>query len=164
MKWTEFLLPTILVWLSQLLFIDLFAIGTIRPDFLLILVIYFSISNGRFIGTALGFLLGLLIDISGAAIFFGLSLLTYTITGYLAGNLKGLYNNISPIYFMIFWILILFFHFFIFCIVVYQDIWVINKSMFLAKWIGTSGFTILFIVILQFFYPFNKLKNVKRYC
>ena len=161
MKWTEFLIPTILVWLSQLLFIDLFAIGTIRPDFLLILVIYFSISNGRFIGTALGFLLGLLIDISGAAIFFGLSPLTYTITGYLVGNLKGLYNNISPIYFMIFWILILFFHFFIFCVVVYQDIWVINKSMFLARWIGTSGYTILFIVILQFFYPFNKLKNVK---
>lgn len=161
MKWTEFLIPTILVWLSQLLFIDLFTIGTIRPDFLLILVIYFSISNGRFIGTALGFLLGLLIDISGAAIFFGLSPLTYTITGYLAGNLKGLYNNISPIYFMIIWILILFFHFFIFCIVVYQDIWVINKSMFLARWMGTSGYTILFIVILQFFYPFNKLKNVK---
>ena len=114
MKWTEFFLPTILVWLSQLLFIDLFAIGTIRPDFLLILVIYFSISNGRFIGTALGFLLGLLIDISGAAIFFGLSPLTYTITGYLVGNLKGLYNNISPIYFMIFWILILFFHL-VFC-------------------------------------------------
>ncbi len=161
MKWTEFLLPTILVWLLQLLFIDLFAIGTIRPDFLLILVIYFSISNGRFTGTALGFLLGLFIDISGAAIFFGLSPLTYTITGYLVGNLKGLYNNISPIYFMIFWILILFFHFFIFCIVVYQDIWVINKSMFLARWIGTAGYTILFIVILQFFYPFNKLKNVK---
>ena len=161
MKWTEFFFPTALVWVSQLLFVDLFSIGTIRPDFLLILVIYYSISNGRFFGTALGFLLGLLIDISGAALFFGLSPLTYTITGYLAGNLKGLYNNISPIYFMIFWILILFFHFFIFCLVVYQDIWVIDKNMFFARWIGTSIYTISFIMILQFVYPFNKLKNVK---
>ena len=161
MKWTEFFLPCVLVWVSQLLFIDLFAIGTIRPDFLLILILYFSISNGRFTGTALGFLMGLLVDISGAAIFFGLSPLTYTITGYIAGNLKGLYHNISPIYFMIFCMLILFFHFFIFCIVLYQEIWIINKSMFFARWIGTSIYTILFIMILQFLYPFNKFKNVK---
>lgn len=161
MKWTDFLVPSVLVWVLQLLFIDLFTIGTIRPDFLLILVMYFSISNGRFIGTALGFSLGLLIDISGAAIFFGLSPLTYTITGYLSGNLKGLYNNMSPIYFIIFWILILFFHFFIFCMVIYQDIWVIDKSMFLLRWVGTSIYTIIFILILQFLYPFNKFKNVK---
>ena len=161
MKWTDFLVPSVLVWILQLLFIDLFTIGTIRPDFLLILVMYFSISNGRFIGTALGFSLGLLIDTSGAAIFFGLSPLTYTITGYLSGNLKGLYNNMSPIYFIVFWILILFFHFFIFCIVLYQDIWVIDKSMFLIRWFGTSIYTIIFILILQFLYPFNKFKNVK---
>ena len=90
MKWTEFVIPSISVWVLQLLFIDLFSIGTIRPDFLLILVLYFSISNGRFIGTALGFILGFFLDISGSCNFFGLSPLIYSITGYLAGNLKGL--------------------------------------------------------------------------
>jgi rod shape-determining protein MreD len=149
------------VWIFQLLFNDLLAIGTIRPDFLLILVLYYSISNGRFIGTSVGFILGLLLDLSGSAIFFGLSSLTYSITGYISGNLNGLYIKISPFYFTALWILILLFNFFIFCIIFYQDIWIVDKNMFYVRWLGTSVYTISFVLILQFLYPFNKLQNVK---
>jgi rod shape-determining protein MreD len=113
MKWTEIFFPFIFVWIIQLLFVDLLSIGTVRPDFPLIIILYFSVKQGRFAGVLSGFLFGLLIDLSGSAMFFGLSSLTYTIVGYISGNLKGVYNKISPILFTTSWVLVVFFQFLI---------------------------------------------------
>ena len=73
MKWIEFILPGIMVWLTQLLLVDFLSINTVRPDFLIILVLYWSIKHGKSVGTLYGFIIGLSVDLSGTASFFGLS-------------------------------------------------------------------------------------------
>lgn len=161
MKWTELYFPFIFVWIVQIFFVDLLTIGTIRPDFPLILMLYLSVKHGRFIGVLSGFIFGLLIDLSGSAMFFGLSSLTYTVIGYLSGNLRGVYNKVSPILFTTSWVLVVFFHFFIFCLVQYQELWFFNNGLFWSKWFGTSIYSLSFLIIFQFLLPLNKITNVK---
>ena len=157
MVWTEILLPGVIVWLVQLIISDLLAIGNVRPDFIVILVLYWSVKNGRFFGIISGTIAGLIIDLTGSAMFFGLSPLIYSITGYLGGNLHGANIKLNTLYFSISWITILLFQFLIFCAVHYQSVWVIDQQVFLGKWFGTSFYTIGFTGILQFIYPLNKL-------
>ena len=73
MKWTDYIIPGVFVWLMQLILSDFLAIETVRPDFPVILILYWSVKYGRAVGTVSGFLLGLLVDLSGTATFFGLS-------------------------------------------------------------------------------------------
>ncbi len=157
MKWTDFIFSGLLIWLAQLLLADFLSIGSIRPDFLVILVLYWSIKYGRTIGTISGFLIGLLIDLSGTASYFGLSPLIYSVTGYLGGYLMGTYSRLNPIYFSISWVAILTLQFLIFCVVQYQDIWIINPQLFWAKWLGTTIYTLSFSGILQVIYPLHKI-------
>ena len=157
MKWTDFIFSGLLIWLTQLLLVDLLSIGTIRPDLLVILVLYWSIKYGRTIGIIAGFLIGLLIDFSGTASYFGLSPLIYSVTGYLGGYLKGTYSRVNPIYFSIYWVAILIFQFLIYCVVQYQDILITNPQLFWAKWLGTTIYTLSFAGILQVIYPLNKI-------
>lgn len=157
MKWTDFIFSGLLIWLAQLLLADFLSIGTIRPDFLVILVLYWSIKYGRTTGTIAGFLIGLLIDLSGTASYFGLSPLIYSVTGYLGGYLMGTYSRLNPIYFSISWIAILIFQFLIFCVFQYQDIWIINPQLFWVKWFGTTIYTLSFAGILQVIYPLHKI-------
>lgn len=158
MNWSSFFISGILVWLLQLTLADLLMIDTIRPDFIGILIIYWSVKNGRFVGTLSGMIFGIIFDLSGTANFFGLSPLIYTITGYLSGNLKGMYSKINPLFYNFFWVTILLLHFFIFCIVNYQEILIVDIDLFFGKWIGTSIYTISFMVILQFVFPLNRIK------
>ena len=157
MKWTDFIFSGLLIWLTQLLLVDFLSIGTIRPDLLVILVLYWSIKYSRTIGIIAGFLIGLLIDFSGTASYFGLSPLIYSVTGYLGGYLKGTYSRLNPIYFSISWVAILIFQFLIYCVVQYQDILMTNPQLFWAKWLGTTIYTLSFAGILQVIYPLHKI-------
>jgi len=157
MNWTKIILTGAIVWFMQIIVADLLAIDSVRPDFVVILILYWSIKYGRFFGIISGTVLGLIFDLSGTANFFGLSPLIYTITGYISGNLHGVYTKLNPFYFSISWIIILCFQFLIFCSVQYQDIWVINQKIFFGKWIGTSIYTIAFTGILQFIHPLHRL-------
>ena len=157
MKWTDFIFSGLLIWVVQLLLADFLSIGTIRPDFLVILVLYWSIKYGRTIGIISGFLIGLIIDFSGAASYFGLSSLIYSVTGYLGGYLMGTYSRLNPIYFSISWVAILIFQFLIFCVVQYQDIWMVNPQLFWAKFLGTTIYTLSIAGILQVIHPLHKI-------
>ncbi|MBT3179947.1 MAG: rod shape-determining protein MreD [Candidatus Marinimicrobia bacterium] len=157
MKWSNFFITGIFVWLIQLLLADFLAIQTIRPDFIAILVLYWSIRYGGAFGTVAGFLIGLLIDLSGSVSFFGLSPMIYSMTGYLGGFLMGQYSKLNPFYFSISWILILSLQFFIFCVVQYQEIWAINPQQFFGQWVGTTLYTLCFAGIFQFIYPIHKI-------
>ena len=157
MKWTNYIIPGLFVWLMQLILSDFLAIETVRPDFPVILILYWSVKYGRAVGTVSGFLLGLLVDLSGTATFFGLSPLIYSVTGYLGGNLAGSYTKINPFYFSITWITILAFQFLIFCGVQYQDLWFINWHLFFGKWLGTTLYTLSFVAILQFIFPLHRV-------
>jgi len=156
MQWTKLIIPAFLVWLLQLLFSDLLAIGSIRPDFCLILILYWSINYGRTLGIISGFIFGLIVNLSGIGLFFGISSLTYAITGYLAGSIRMMRSRITPFHFTILWILIIFIQFFVYCIIQYQDLFVLNINVFWSKWFGTSIYTLSFIGILQFIIPLSR--------
>lgn len=70
---------------SYISFID------ITPDFILLIVIYASISNGSRAGMICGFISGLLIDFLSAAPL-GLSSFIFVFVGFTAGKLYGMYN------------------------------------------------------------------------
>ena len=157
MNWNRFFISGFLVWLIQLTVADFLMIDTVRPDFIGILIMYWAVKYGRFLGTISGFIFGLIIDFSGSALFFGISPLIYSFTGYLSGNMQGLYSKINPLYFNIFWVSIFLLQFFIFSIVNYQEILIIDLELFFGKWFGTSIYTISFMIILQFIYPLNRI-------
>ena len=161
MKWINLISLSIFIWLLQLLLSDSLSINTVRPDFCVILILYWSLYYGRTFGICSGFLFGLLLDLSGSSVFFGLSSITYTITGYLGGGLFKNRFKLNPFYFSISWVAILFFQFFVYCSVQYQDLWEINRQIFWGKWFGTSIYTISFAAVLQFIFPINKINNVK---
>ena len=158
MNWTSFFISGVLVWIIQLTIADLFTIDTIRPDFIGILIVYWSVKYGRFLGTLSGMIFGIIFDLSGSALFFGLSPLIYTITGYLSGNLKGMYSKMNPLFHNFPWVAILLIHFLMFCVVYYQEIIIMDLDLFFGKWIGTSIYTISFMVILQFIIPLNRIE------
>jgi len=161
MKWIKLIPLAVSVWLLQIIFSDFLSINTVRPDFCVILILYWSLVYGRTMGIGAGFLFGLLVDLSGSGTFFGLSPLSYTITGYLAGGLYHYRSRLNPFYFSLSWIAILFFQFFIYCSVQYQDLWEIDRQVFWGKWFGTAIYTISFVGILQFIYPISKVNDVK---
>ena len=156
MNLNKILLTGIFVWLLQLFLADFLAINTIRPDFIVVAVLYWSLIDGRFTGIIFGFIIGLITDLSGTASFFGLSPLTYSITGYLGGSLMGKFSTTSLLYFSLAWVSILIFNFLIFSIVQYQHIFGVNNFLFWSKWLATCFYTLCFTGILQFIYPLHK--------
>tara|TARA_S200000501_G_C20388449_1_gene553838 strand:- start:92 stop:580 length:489 start_codon:yes stop_codon:yes gene_type:complete len=161
MKWTSIFILGLIIWLMQLLLADILSIDSVRPDFCVLLILYWSVIYGRTMGIISGFIFGLIVDLSGAGLFFGLSSLTYTITGYFSGILGNVYSKINPMYFSISWVFILLFQFFIYCIVQYQGLWELDFKLFFGKWIGTSIYTLSFAGIFQFIFPLNRLVYVK---
>ena len=161
MKWINVIISSLTVWLLQLLLSDSLSISSVRPDFCVILILYWSLNYGRTFGICSGLLFGLIVDLSGSSIFFGLSPLTYTITGYLGGGLRINHTKLNPFYTSLSWIVILFFHFLVYCLIQYQDLWEFNRKIFWGKWFGTAIYTISFAGVLQFVYPIKNILNVK---
>ena len=138
MRWINIIISALAVWFLQLLLIDSLSISSVRPDFCAILILYWSLIYGRTFGICSGFLFGLIVDLSISGIFFGLSPLIYTITGYLGGGLNINSARLNPFYTSLTWILIFFFHFFVYCLIQYQDLWEFNRKIFWGKWFGTA--------------------------
>ncbi|MBT4783973.1 MAG: rod shape-determining protein MreD, partial [Candidatus Marinimicrobia bacterium] len=101
------------VFIIQFLLVDFLSINMIRPDFMVIFIFYFSLNNDGYKSILLGFILGLLCDLSGVGSNFGLNSLTLSITAYLTGFLNGKYERLLPYVFHLLWIFILALHFFI---------------------------------------------------
>jgi len=161
MRWINIIISALAVWFLQLLLIDSLSISSVRPDFCAILILYWSLIHGRTFGICSGFLFGLIVDLSISGIFFGLSPLIYTIIGYLGGGLNINSTRLNPFYTSLTWIVILFFHFFVYCLIQYQDLWEFNRKIFWGKWFGTAFYTISFAGVLQFVYPINNILNAK---
>ena len=137
---------------------EFFSLGTIDPDFCLIVLLYISIKNGGLVGTLFGFFIGLFIDLSsGTNQFFGLTPLVYTITGYFSAFLKGQNEKLNKLYFSSLWIFIILCQFLIFSLIVYQQLLVEEPTQFLIKWLATSLYTLVFLGILQIMIPLYKL-------
>ena len=137
----------------QILLSDFLSLNGIRPDFILIFLLYVSVRHGSFIGILLGFTLGLFADLLGVGTSFGLSPLTYTLTGYILG-LLCYHNKIhSQLQFHSVWLCIIFLHFFCTTFIRYQYIVIENPIQFILLWILTSLYTLGFTGILQIIKP-----------
>ena len=104
MRWINIIISALAVWFLQLLLIDFLSISSVRPDFCAILILYWSLIYGRTFGICSGFLFGLIVDLSISGIFFGLSPLIYTITGYSGGGLNINSTRLNPFYTSLTWL------------------------------------------------------------
>ncbi|MDH4199394.1 MAG: rod shape-determining protein MreD [Spirochaetia bacterium] len=94
----EKIIIIIAVFLSYFLqtSVEFFQLGGIKPDFLLLLTVYYSIHKGEMYGIWIGFLAGLLQDINLGVMtisgtsqvrhFLGINILPKSLSGYLAGK------------------------------------------------------------------------------
>ncbi len=158
MKFFKYILLIFLTFIFQSWSAEFFTLGTIDPDFCIIVLLYISIKNGGVVGTVFGFLIGLFIDLSsGTNQFFGLTPLIYTTTGYFCSYLKGENDRLNKIYFTSIWIIIVMIQFLIFSLIVYQHLLVQSPFEFLIKWLATSLYTLTFLGILQIIAPLYKI-------
>ena len=157
----EFIKYTIIIFLTfifQSWSSEFFTLGTIDPDFCIIVLLYISIKNGGFVGTLFGFFIGLFIDLSsGTNQFFGLTPLIYSTTGYFCSYLKGENEKLNKIYFTSIWVIIVLIQFLIFCLIVYQHLLIQSPQQFLLKWLATSLYTLIFLGIFQIIAPLHKV-------
>ncbi len=154
----KYIIIIFFTFLFQLWTSEFFSLGTIDPDFCLIILLYISIKNGGLVGTLFGFFIGLFIDLSsGTNQFFGITPLIYTITGYFSAFLKGKNEKLNKLYFSSLWVLIILCQFLIFSLIVYQQLLLENPAQFLIKWLATSLYTLVFLGILQIMVPLYKI-------
>tara|TARA_Y100000590_G_scaffold49165_1_gene51980 strand:+ start:1862 stop:2341 length:480 start_codon:yes stop_codon:yes gene_type:complete len=147
-----------IVFVFQIWASEFFTLGTIDPDFCIIVLTYISIKDGRFTGVLTGFFMGLIIDLSsGSNQFFGLTPLVYTSTGYFCGFLNGKNEKLNKTYFTLIWVSIVLCQFLLFSLVAYQDYLIQDPFIFFIKWISTSMYTLTFLGILQVMIPIYKL-------
>ena len=161
MKKNKLALITLIVLFFQILFVESLAINAIRPDFLVLFIIYITISNGRLIGLIIGFTIGLISDLSGVGSYFGLSPLSLSITAYLSGFLYLKYERLFPYVFHSIWIIILILHFYIITYFRFQSVFLSSKTEFFVIWIITFGYTFIFFIIMQYFFPLREASHVK---
>ena len=161
MKKNKLALITLIVLFFQILFVESLTINAIRPDFLVLFIIYITISNGRLIGLIIGFTIGLISDLSGVGSYFGLSPLALSITAYLSGFLYLKYERLFPYVFHSIWIIILILHFYIITYFRFQSVFLSSKTEFFVIWIMTFGYTFIFFIIMQYFFPLREASHVK---
>ena len=161
MKKNKLALITLIILFFQILFVESLTINAIRPDFLVLFIIYITISNGRLIGLIMGFTIGLISDLSGVGSYFGLSPLSLSITAYLSGFLYLKYERLLPYVFHSIWIIILILHFYIITYFRFQSVFLSSKTEFFVIWIMTFGYTFIFFIIMQYFFPLREASHVK---
>jgi rod shape-determining protein MreD len=161
MKWTSILFSAIGVFMAQFLLVDFLSLNMIRPDFLVVYIFYISLVYGKTTGVLTGFLLGLLSDLSGVGSFFGLSPLSLSLTAYLTGYLNGKYERMLPYLFHGAWISIIGFHFIIISYVRFQSILLSDPIAFWIKCFMSFSYTMMFLLIIQFFYPVKEASHAK---
>ena len=81
------------------------SIGSVSPDFLLLLTIVYALSRGSFKGEILGFFLGLILDLMSGALF-GLNAFVFTLVGACATPFQKIAKLPNIIVFILYIILI----------------------------------------------------------
>jgi len=144
---------SLLAILLQLVVAPWFSIQGIKPDFILVLIMFVAIQYGRVHGQLFGFGLGLIIDMIGIGSFLGLSALVKTIAGFLAGYLKGRRNRFNSFTLYTFVCFIIFLHYLIFFLINFHStnysIQFLVVRYILPETIYTSVIFIIFDYILS---------------
>ena len=145
-----------LIIIFQSILSEFLSINGIRPDFILIYLIYVSVQFGSTSGVIIGFILGIISDLLGVGTSFGLSPLTYTFTGYLTGIFCINNRTKSPFQFHTTWLTIVIIHFLLSTFIRYQSIFIDNSIHYITIWILTTMYTLGFIGILQIVKPLHR--------
>lgn len=87
------------VLIIQTTVVPLISIGQVIPDLILILLVYYSITEGQIYGTVLGFFYGLIFDLVTGSLL-GSAMISKTVAGFVAGYFSS--ENKIDIYLMFF--------------------------------------------------------------
>ena len=159
MKDFKIWLLLLVVFIFQYLLSDILTIKYYRPDFIVIYILYFGLFFGPFYGVISGFCIGLLVDFTPMVSYFGISPLTYSITGFFAGHLQNKYNRLSPFVFHSLWVVLIAFHFLVFTYFKYQLLFEIDKLQFIFRWFASYIYTLFFLLIFLYFFPIKEIQN-----
>ncbi len=151
MNENKFILAGVGMLVLQVLLADLISIRLIRPDFILVFILYLSIWRGRSTGMLAGFGLGLVIDLIGTASYFGISSLCYIIFAYLTGSLKGKYSKWPPLAFHFTWAVILVGQFALRFLITNYDLFLYQNGVFWGTVSLASGYTLVLAIASNFF-------------
>ena len=146
----------ITVLLMQIFLSNLLTVGGVRPDFLIIFVLYFAITYGSFKGVLVGFSIGIIISIFDSGLTIGLLPLIYSIVGYAGGFLKSQRYKMVPVIFHLSCLLLIFGSFFIYTYFNYEYLFYNDFKIFLLTWLKASLYTLSILAILQFIVPLRK--------
>ncbi|MEE9166083.1 MAG: rod shape-determining protein MreD [Candidatus Neomarinimicrobiota bacterium] len=158
MNWRRTLFLGLGVFLTQLFLSELMTIRGIRPDFLLIFVMYMAMQKGSPTGVVTGFVIGFLEDLLSAGSLFGLASLTKSLSGFLLGRLHGRYPRMSPVVFHVAWVSIVLIHFFLYIYVRFQSVYNSSKFEFWVTWLFTVIYTLVFVGIVQVIVPLHRIQ------
>ena len=137
----------------QIFFSNLFSIRGVRPDFLIIFVLYFAVNFGSFKGVLAGFSVGIVASLFDSGMITGLLPLIYSIVGYSGGFLKSQHYKMIPFYFNFSCFLIIIGCFFIYSYFNYNYLFYNDFKIFLLTWFKTAIYTISLLAIVQFIVP-----------
>jgi len=129
------------------------AIQGIKPDFVLILLLFVSALKGRVFGQSYGFGIGLIVDIIGIGSFLGLSALTKTIAGFLSGNFKNSRSRINNFTFYGINLIIIFIHFAIFYLINYKSCDYSTQFIILRFVIPETIYTSVAFILIDYIFP-----------
>ena len=150
-----------LTFILQFYLSEFMTIRSIRPDFLLIFIVYVSFQYGSFAGVIVGFSLGLLEDLSGVGSMFGLAPLTKSITGFLVGKLQGQHSRMNPLYFHATWIGIIFFHFVFYIYFRFQTLYETSSEQFFLTWLFSAAYTLALLGLMQVVKPIGEIRSLE---
>ena len=116
-------------------------IGGVRPDLLIIFVIYIAVNYGSFKGVLSGFLIGIIASIFDTGITLGILPLVYSIVGYSGGYLKYQHHKMTPFYFNFSYFFIIIGSFFIYSYFNYNYLFYNDFYIFFLTWVKTTLYT-----------------------
>ena len=143
----------IIAFLMQIFLSNLFSIRGVRPDFLIIFVLYFAVNFGSFKGVLAGFSVGIISSFFDSGMTIGILPLIYSIVGYSGGFLKSQHYKMIPFYFNLSCFLIIIGCFFIYSYFNYNYLFYNDFKIFLLTWFKTAFYTISLLAIVQFIVP-----------
>ena len=152
----KFIIPLIITILFSVLLSGMLSIRGVKPDFIIIFLIYFALDQGSFKGVVLGFFVGIFISIFDNNPTIGILPLSYSVIGYGVGLLRNQKNRLSPIIFNVLLYSIIAFGFFVYSYFLYDSIFYNNFTQFIVNWFRNMIYTVSLIVIIQFIIPFKK--------
>ena len=143
----------IIAFLMQIFLSNLFSIRGVRPDFLIIFILYFAVNFGSFKGVLTGFSVGIISSYFDSGMTIGILPLIYSIVGYSGGFLKSQHYKMIPFYFNFSCFLIIIGCFFIYSYFNYNYLFYNDFKIFLLTWFKTALYTISLLAIVQFIVP-----------